>query len=200
MDDMSNVPLSRRTTLLVLGAVLLALLVGGKLLLRGTGTAPLAADPVAPTTSTADAAVAGAGVGALPRVVVDVVGEVRRPGLYRLGPGARVADAVARAGGPTRRAQVALVNLAAPLADGEQVVVPRRGEADAAAGSPNAPLDLNTASAEQLDALPGIGPVTAQKIIDYRQRHGPFTAVAGLDAIPGIGPARIANLQGLVVP
>jgi len=142
-------------------------------------------------------------------VVVDVTGAVRHPGLYRLPQGSRIADAIARAGGTTHRADSALVNLAAPLADGEQILVPVRvgaGEADAAGAaapagppSPAAPVDLNTATVEQLDALPGIGPVTAQKIVDYRQEHGPFTSVDGLDAIPGIGPARIDELRGLVI-
>ena len=141
-----------------------------------------------------------------PPVVVDVVGAVVRPGVYRFARGARVADALTRAGGATRRADLDQVNLAAPLADGEQVVVPRRGGAGAsapsssAAGSPTAPVQLSTATAEQLDALPGIGPVTAQKIIAYRQQHGAFSSVAELDAIPGIGPARLDQLKGLVVP
>ena len=139
-------------------------------------------------------------------LTVDVVGAVARPGLYRLARGARIADAVRRAGGATRRADLEQVNLAAPLADGEQVVVPRRGAATAAgpaspaAGSLTAPVQLSTATAEQLDALPGIGPVTAQKIIAYREQHGAFSSVAALDAIPGIGPARIDQLKGLVVP
>ena len=142
-------------------------------------------------------------------LVVDVAGAVRRPGLYRLPQGSRIADAIARAGGETRHADAALVNLAAPVADGEQVLVPAgvgspAAAADAAAApdaapSPTAPVDLNTATAEQLDALPGVGPVTAQKIVDYRTQHGPFTSVDGLDAIPGIGPAKIADLQGLVI-
>lgn len=96
-----------------------------------------------------------------------------------------------------------LVNLAAPLADGEQVLVPARGAASSAVGgapSPTAPLDLNTASAEQLDALPGVGPATAQKIIDYRQAHGPFRSVDELEAVPGIGPSKLAQLKGLVIP
>lgn len=141
-----------------------------------------------------------------PALVVDVAGAVRRPGLVRLSKGARVADAVARAGGLTRNAERTGVNLAALVSDGEQVVVPARGTAGAAAGTssaagaPTGPVSLNSASAEQLDTLPGIGPVTAQKIVSYRQEHGAFTSVDGLDAIPGIGPARISELQGLVVP
>jgi competence protein ComEA len=136
------------------------------------------------------------------QLVVDVAGAVRAPGLHRLATGARIADAVAAAGGATGKADLSLVNLAAPLADGEQVVVPVRGAGAAVGGtaSPTAPLDLNTATAEQLDALPGIGPATAQKIIDYRQAHGPFRAVDELDAVPGIGPARIDQLKGLVIP
>jgi competence protein ComEA len=137
-------------------------------------------------------------------LVVDVAGAVRHAGLYRLPQGSRIADALARAGGATAHAELDLVNLAAPVADGEQVLVPARGASGAAPGgagaSPTAPVDLNSATAEQLDALPGIGPVTAQKIVDYRQAHGPFTSVDDLDAIPGIGPSRIDNLRGLVVP
>jgi competence protein ComEA len=137
------------------------------------------------------------------RLVVDVAGAVGRPGLYRLAAGTRIADAVAAAGGATRKAELSAVNLAAPLADGEQVLVPARGAGGAAGvapGSPTAPVDLNSASIEQLDALPGIGPATAEKILAYRQEHGPFTSVEELDGVPGIGPARIAQLKGLVVP
>jgi len=139
-----------------------------------------------------------------PRLVVDVAGAVRRPGLVRLRPGSRVADAVARAGGLTRRAERDGVNLAAPVSDGQQVLVPSRGPAGAAAGgggaAPAGPVSLSAATAEQLDTLPGIGPVTAQKIVQYRTEHGAFHSVDELDAIPGIGPARISELQGLVVP
>ncbi len=135
------------------------------------------------------------------KLVVDVAGAVRRPGLYRLEVGARVADALAAAGGATRRANVDAVNLAAPLADGLQVVVPVRGAAGASSSpSSTAPVDLNSASVEQLDALPGIGPSTAQKIVDYRQAHGAFHSLEELDAVPGIGAGRIAQLKGLVVP
>jgi competence protein ComEA len=142
-------------------------------------------------------------------VVVDVVGAVRRPGLYRLADGSRIADAVARAGGATRKAELAQVNLAAPLADGEQVVVPRRGSAAAAApaaagggdaAAPSAPIQLSTATLEQLDSLPGVGPATAQKILDYRTKHGAFSSVDELDAVSGIGPKRLEQLRELVVP
>jgi competence protein ComEA len=141
-----------------------------------------------------------------PRLVVHVVGAVRRPGLYRLAEGARIADALRRAGGATRRADVSLVNLAAPVSDGTQVVVPRRapvaapGATTASGGTPSGPIHLNTATIEQLDELPGVGPVTAQKIVDYREQHGAFSSVDDLDAIPGIGPARLEQLRELVAP
>ena len=183
-----------RVLAFVLGAIAVALLAGR--LFRSApprGTAP----PILRASAPATRAPARL-------LVVDVAGAVRRPGLYRLAPGARVQNAIVQAGGATRRAELDLVNLAAPLADGEQVLVPARGAVGAgtAAGSPSptAPLDLNSATAEQLDALPGIGPVTAQKIIDYRQAHGPFKSIDDLASIPGLGPAHIANLKGLVLP
>ncbi len=138
--------------------------------------------------------------------VVDVAGAVRRPGLYSLHAGSRVQDAVVAAGGATRKAQLDAVNLAAPVADGEQIVVPSSGAGGTAAASspagssPSAPLDLNSATLEQLEALPGIGPVTAQKILDYRQQHGAFHSVSELEGVPGIGPAHLAQLKGLVIP
>jgi competence protein ComEA len=141
-----------------------------------------------------------------PRLVVHVVGAVRRPGLYRLANGARIADALRRAGGATRRADLSLVNLAAPVSDGTQVVVPRRVAAVAAGGeagsaaAPGGPVHLNTATIDQLDELPGVGPVTAQKIVDWREQHGAFSSVDDLDAIPGIGPARLEQLRELVAP
>jgi len=140
-------------------------------------------------------------------VVVDVAGAVRRPGLHSVPAGARVEDAIVAAGGATRKARLDAVNLAAPVADGEQIVVPGSGAGGgaAAASSPagsssSAPLDLNSATLEQLEALPGIGPVTAQKILDYRQQHGAFHSVAELEGVPGIGPAHLAQLKGLVIP
>ena len=140
-------------------------------------------------------------------LVVDVAGAVRHAGLYRLRSGSRIDDAIAAAGGPTAKAQLDSVNLAAPVADGEQIVVPGRGVAGtapasspAAGSSPSAPLDLNSATLEQLESLPGVGPVTAQKILDYRQAHGAFHSVAELEGVPGIGPAHMAQLKGLVIP
>jgi competence protein ComEA len=171
------------------------------------GGSPPDAVRVAPIVPAARAAGSGSAPAASPSsaLVVDVAGAVHRPGLVRLPKGARVADAIERAGGLTRHAERSGVNLAALVSDGEQVLVPARGAAVAAGGgasgsTPAGPVSLNSASAEQLDTLPGIGPVTAQKIISYRQQHGAFASVDGLDAIPGIGPARIAELQGLVTP
>jgi competence protein ComEA len=192
--------LSRRRILVAAGCVALLLFLGSKLLARPQTSAGLAPPAAAPTETATAAPTA---------VVVDVVGAVRRPGLYRLAQGARIADAVARAGGATAKADLALINLAAPLADGEQVIVPRRGApalgapagAGSAAGtSASGPVHLSTATLEQLDSLPGIGPVTAQKILDYRQKHGAFTSVDELDAVSGIGPARLDQLKDLVAP
>jgi competence protein ComEA len=163
--------------------------------------APLRVSPVVPARASPGAAAATARL-----LVVDVVGAVRRPGLVRLAEGSRVADAIARAGGLRRGAERAGVNFAAPVSDGQQVVVPQHGAAGAAgaaAGSAAAsigPVSLSSATAEQLDTLPGVGPATAQKIIAYREQHGAFRSVDELDAISGIGPSRIANLRGLVVP
>ena len=188
-----------RKHLLVAVACAVVLLFGaGKLLGGGSGSQAALAPPAAPPAETTTAAPQA--------LVVDVVGAVRRPGLYRLSAGARIADAVSRAGGATRKAELALLNLAAPLADGQQVVVPQHGSAPVAAataagtGVAAGPVHLNTATLEQLDALPGVGPVTAQKILDYRQKHGSFASVDELDAVPGIGPARMDQLKDLVAP
>ena len=190
--------LRRRLLLAAVGALAAILLLGRLVLGAGTTTQ---AEPLPPPPALV------AGVTGLPssRVVVDVVGAVRRPGLYRLRQGSRIADAVARAGGATDKADLAQVNLAAPLADGEQVVVPRRGAPGAvgggsSTGAPAGPVQLSTATLEQLDTLPGVGPATAQKILDYREKHGAFSSVDELDAVPGIGPKRLEQLRELVVP
>jgi competence protein ComEA len=197
---MDSIPIAVSTRrLATAGLLLLALVVVGVRHLHAGDR------PAAPAVAPIRAAGAPAHPRASPGVVVDVEGAVRRPGLVRLPSGSRVADAVARAGGPTRRADRTGVNLAAPVSDGQQVLVPRRGAPGASpAGSGEAsasgPVSLSSATAEQLDALPGVGPVTAQKIVDYRTQHGAFHSVDELDAIPGIGPARLADLRGLVVP
>jgi competence protein ComEA len=144
------------------------------------------------------------------RVTVHVAGAVRRPGVYQLSGGARVDDALRRAGGPRRHADLTAVNLAAKLEDGRQVLIPQRGAAPAAAsatagaspGAPAAappqPVNLNTASLEQLDTLDGVGPGLAKRILDYRQQHGGFNRIEELGEVPGIGAKRLATLGPLV--
>jgi competence protein ComEA len=143
-------------------------------------------------------------------LLVHVAGAVRRPGVYRLRGGARVVDAVERAGGARRGADLSAVNLAARLEDGRQVLVPRRLGGSAVAGAtappgtaaaaaagavPAAPIDLNTATLEQLDTLDGVGPATARKIIEYRDAHGGFGSVEELGQVSGIGEKRLAALR-----
>ncbi len=153
------------------------------------------------------------GAGGRERVIVHVAGAVRRPGVYRIEAGARVDEAVRRAGGATRRADLGGLNLAAKVEDGRQVLVPRRAAAGAgppgqaagtAAGSAAgtgaaaAPVNLNTATLAQLDTLSGVGPATAQKILDYREQHDGFGTVEELGEVPGIGDVRLATLRELV--
>jgi competence protein ComEA len=137
---------------------------------------------------------------AAPRLVVHVTGAVRHGGLYRLAEGSRVADAIRRAGGPTPKALLSAINLASPLADGQQVLVPAKGPPGSEQTATGGKVSLATADVGDLDELPGIGPVTAQKIVDWRGTHGPFGSVDDLDAIPGIGPARVEQLRDLVTP
>jgi competence protein ComEA len=192
------IAVSRTTALLgVLAALGVLALLGQRLAHAGAASEPEAtAIPLAPVAKAPARSV----------LVVHVVGEVRRPGLYRLREGARIADAVHRAGGTLRDADLAAVNLAAPLVDGVQILVPARA---AVAGLPGAaaptgpvagPVSLSSATLEELDELPGVGPITAQKIVDYRTEHGPFASVDDLDAVPGIGPTRIEQLRDLVTP
>jgi competence protein ComEA len=136
-------------------------------------------------------------------VVVDVTGAVLRPGVYRMSAGSRVNDAVKRAGGATGKASLDAINLAARLADGQQVVVPEALPASAtggagtapAAASEDAPISLSTATAAELDTIDGIGPVTAEDIIDFREEHGGLSSVDQLDQISGIGPATMEALR-----
>jgi len=147
--------------------------------------------------------------------VVHVAGAVRRPGVYRLPAGARVQEAVRRAGGARPGADVNAINLAAKVADGQQVVVPQRAAAGVAAapagGGSSAgatagaapagpPISLNSATAEQLDTLDGVGPATAQKIIAWRTQHGGFRSIADLGQVPGIGPKKLAAIKDRVQP
>jgi competence protein ComEA len=161
------------------------------------GVAPAAAEPsttgpTSPTTSS--------------KLVVDVAGAVVRPGLFTLPAGSRVADAIAMAGGPLPDADLRQVNQARTLADGEQVLVPRRGEVlpsppSTAAGrtpKPVGPIDLNKATVADLDALPGVGPATAAAIVEWRNHHGAFRSVEDLLEVPGIGPAKLERLRPLV--
>ncbi len=204
---MPSFTLTRPQAIALALLALAAVLVAARLFGGGGGTGASVSTTRA-RSSTAPADVTAASPSAPPSVlVVDVAGAVRRPGPLPAAAGRadRRRDRARRRDEP-RTPTAASVNLAAPLADGEQVLVPSRGRPGgpvAATGgtpSPSAPVDLNSATVEQLDALPGVGPVTAQKIVDYRNEHGPFTSVDDLDAIPGIGPARIENLRGLVIP
>jgi competence protein ComEA len=148
----------------------------------------------APTTQgSSDASAAGSSI------VVDVAGRVRRPGLVTLPIGARVADAVKAAGGARRQRDLAGVDLAQRVADGELITVgPRRGHGSSGTGSRL--VSLSTASLAKLETLPGVGPVTAQKIIAWRRVHGGFSSVSQLQQVSGIGPARFAELSPLVAP
>jgi len=195
-------PEPSRSQILVYGAVAVALLLVGVRAIRAEGgeSAPPAA-----------AAAAGSGAEELslsrsggPDVVVDVAGAVRRPGVYRLPAGARVVDAIDRAGGPAGDALLAGINRAARLADGQQVMVPERGPGGtvAAAGvtAEDGPISLGSASSEQLETIDGIGPVTAAKIIEYRDRHGGLSSVNQLDEVSGIGPATMESLRARLQP
>lgn len=184
----------------------------------GVPAAPDAAGPGAAASGVAPGASATAPPATEGSLHVHVAGEVARPGVVELEPGARVVDAVEAAGGLTDAA-AGTVNLAAPVTDGQQVLVPdaaapapapagpavgpgagsAAGEAAAAGGAvPGGPLNLNTATAADLEALPRVGPVLAGRIVEFRDQHGGFTAAGDLDAVPGIGPALMEALLPLV--
>ncbi len=191
----------RQLALCVAGAVVM-LVLGLSQLRGGGGEETVAASQGEDATIAVDEDGGGDG-----RLVIHVAGAVRQPGVYRLRSGARVDDAVQRAGGATRRAELGGLNLAAELEDGRQVLVPERvrrgGGAAPAAGAtaaapapaPGQPINLNTATLEQLDTLSGIGPLTAQKILDFREERGGFGSVEELGEIPGIGDKRLASLR-----
>ena len=188
-------PLSR-SQVIVSGAVAVALLLLGARRIRSADQAGSAAGDVAFASGSSQASGAGGR-----DVVVHVAGAVREPGVYRLPAGSRVTDAVERAGGPTSEGTVDAINLAAPLSDGQQVVVP--GGATAAAGvdaAADGPVSLGCATVEDLDAIEGIGPVTAQNIIDYRDEHGGLSSIEELDEVSGIGPVTMDTLRDGLQP
>jgi competence protein ComEA len=189
-----------RSQVVVYAAIAVALLLVGARAIRGEGS----------TDASFAAAEAGGSNGGgfsisgqSGDLVVDVTGEVRRPGVYRLPAGSRVNDAVTRAGGPLGKAELEAVNLAARLADGQQVVVPERlaaGATAAAATTEDGPISLGTATVGQLEEIDGIGPVTAADIVEFRDEHGGLSAVDQLDQVPGIGPATMSALRERLQP
>jgi competence protein ComEA len=167
---------------------------------------PRPVDIVAPPGAASPAVAARTSVAASPTpvaIIVDVAGWVRRPGVYEFASGDRVIDAVNRAGGARNGADLTSLNLAAPLADGTQIVVPSPGATVPAGGGSTgagstALININTASETELETLPDVGPVTAAAIIDYRTQNGPFTAVDDLIDVSGIGPATLEQIRPFV--
>jgi competence protein ComEA len=166
------------------------------------GASPGAAPAVAVASGSVSAS---ASVSAAPTLIVDVAGAVRKPGVFEFQPGDRVIDAVERAGGALEKADLTLLNLAAPLTDGQQILVPKKGETPSGtpitggvSGGPTALVNINSADEATLETLNGVGPVLAAAIIQYRTEHGPFASVDQLDEVSGIGPATLEDLRSQV--
>jgi competence protein ComEA len=189
----------------------IAVLAGGTWLLKGSpGRAEDQLPFAATSTSTANASITSTTAtttAIATTTVVYVAGAVARPGVYTLGAAARVTDAVAAAGGAGADADLGVINLAAVVTDGERIYVPKVGETvpvvvgDARAvgdTTPAGPVNVNTATADQLDVLPGVGPTTAAAIVAHREQHGPFQTVEQLGEVRGIGPVKLDALRGLV--
>jgi competence protein ComEA len=198
-----------RSQLLVYGAVAVTLLLVGARWIRSTdqpgSTAGVGLSSApGPSGATGSFGVEAAGG---EDVVVYVAGAVSKPDVYRLPAGSRVDDAVQRAGGPTAGAEIEGLNLAARLTDGQQIIMPARtrGPGGVAVGSSiggtaEGPISLGTATVEELDTIEGIGPATAQSIIEFREQHGGTSSVDQLDQIDGIGPATMDSLRGRLQP
>jgi competence protein ComEA len=190
-----------RAQVVVYAAIAAALLlVGARAIRAEDGTEQSFAAAASGEQTSGDFSLSGEGAD----LVVDVTGAVRRPGVYRMPAGSRVNDAVARAGGAGPGALLEAVNLAARLADGQQVVVPARAPggsiAVAGVGGEDGPISLGTATLEQLDTIDGIGPVTAEDIIEFRDQHGGLASVDQLDQVSGIGPATMEALRDRLQP
>ncbi|MEO8694296.1 MAG: helix-hairpin-helix domain-containing protein [Acidimicrobiales bacterium] len=188
----------------MVAVVVLVAVVAWRVLAAPVAGAPEAQLPLA-TRSAVSAGAASPATSRGAEVVVHVAGAVVSPGVYRLSDGARTIDAISAAGGARSDADVARVNLAARLSDGLRVYVPTIGETAApivdgsSDAAPQGPVNLNAATADQLDALPGVGPATATAIIAYRREHGPFASIEQLLEVPGIGPSKLAQIRALIV-
>jgi competence protein ComEA len=184
-----------RSQILVYGAVAVALLLVGARWIRASDE-----QGAAPGEVSFASAAGSTGPGARD-VVVHVAGAVSEPGVYRLPAGSRVTDAVDRAGGASGGAGLDGINLAAPLSDGQQVVVPgAAASSSGASSSEDGPISLGSATVEELDTIEGIGPVTAQNIVDFRDQAGGLSSIEELDEISGIGPATMEALRARLQP
>ncbi|HET9119546.1 MAG TPA: helix-hairpin-helix domain-containing protein [Solirubrobacterales bacterium] len=186
-----------RSQLLVYAVIAVAVIVIGARWIQSSGSAGAAGSELSFAADSSHEA------GESRDVIVHVAGAVGRPGVYRLPAGSRVTDAVRRAGGFAHGASEDAINLAARLSDGQQVVVPGPGAGLAAAqatGGQSGPISLGSATAEQLDGVEGIGPVTAQSIIEFRDQHGGLSSVDQLDEVDGIGPATMRTLRSALQP
>jgi competence protein ComEA len=205
--------LSRRQIYAYVAVAAVVVAVGVRYVVLPQAAGPAGGEPLVLASASSPPASTAAAVSpsAAPDVVVYVCGAVKSPGVVRVPADARVTDALALAGGPEPGAELSAVNLAAKVVDGQQIVVPERGaavaagtasgaggSASAAGGSaavPGAPVNINSASLEELDALSGVGPSTAQKIIDYRVANGPFKTVDDIKNVSGIGDAKFAAMK-----
>jgi competence protein ComEA len=185
--------------MVVYAAVAVALLLVGARAIRGEEAAETSFASASGGSAEASFSVGGSSGG----MVVHVAGAVRRPGVYTMPAGSRVDDAVSRAGGAAPRAELEAINLAARLADGQQVVVPEAvpgGGVATAGAAEEGPISLGTATVEQLEEIEGIGPVTAGDIVEFRDEHGGLSSIDQLDQVPGIGPATMDSLRARLQP